>query len=187
MNALHPLLGRFLALALLGIAVLAMVLVVVAGPVVGGLEARAELADHKRQLALFQQRVGEAPEVERLLAQDKEAGLSEIFYSAPTPALAAAQLQSDLRRMLAARGVSLRTTEMPSEVHGSDFVQVSVQASFDATFDDLASFLDQVQRAPRLIRFRSLDIRAPGPTTADASPMLGIRFAAYAYVREPSS
>ena len=181
MNALHPLISRFLALALLGMVVLMAVVVFIASPVAMSINARAELVELQRQLVLFQQRITEAAHMERVLTQNDNASLSELFYSTPTPALAAAQLQSDLRRILTTQGVLLRTTEMPGEVRSGDFVQVSVQGSFDAPFDGLASFLDQVQRSPRLIRFRSLDIRVPGSVGADAKPVLSIRFDAYAY------
>lgn len=179
---------RLLALTIL-LALAGLAWVVIGQPLAAVLfRADDDTARALQLVAAFQRKAGERPALEaRLRAlQAREAGLPGLL-DGPTVAAAAANLQTDMKKIVESAHGDIRTAQNrpPSTVEG--FEKIEIRYDLSAPMSALDELLYRIETHQPYLLLDDINIGAPENWTADAAgggnPKLSIRFAVDGYRR----
>lgn len=151
--------GRLLALALT-LTVLAALWFGCAQPLIAWHAARADALVQRR--ALLQRMtalVATLPELQRQAPAEHAA--ASALLAGSSDAIAGAALQSDVQRMAASAGVTLRSLEtLPAEARGN-YHRIALRVSTAAPWPVLVALLRAIEQGPPRMLIDNLQLRAP--------------------------
>lgn len=190
MMAMSLLVRRLLALVLL-FAALAAVWLFLAQPVMAKFAAyRQSIAQSNEFLARYRRVAGGREQLEKALEEARRAGASSgRFLEGSSTEIVAAGLQNDVKKIIAASGGELKSTQLRQDEDEKEWrrvtIRVNMSAGVEATmqiFHAIESanpylFLGNVQiRAPRLSKRRRAKVSA-------TQGVLQVRYDVYGYMR----
>lgn len=187
--SMPPLLRRGLALAIL-IAVLGAAWSLGAVPLLESFRDYREDADQSRLLLARYARLGAGlADLEARRAElDRRRQTGGRVLAAASPALAAAQLQNDVKRLIGGHGGSLKSTQVIAGGMDGPFRKVTVRVSMNADIESLQRIFYGLETA-HIYRFvENVEIRARvgrrRVAAGTATTPLDVRFDVFAYMRE---
>jgi general secretion pathway protein M len=151
--------GRLLALALL-IAVLAILYVVVAAPVLDIYNEREViLGNHRLLEPRLQAAAAEVPRLQARLAELREAaGTRQFAIEGTNDAIASAGMQNRIDEMAAAAGVTIASIEgLPSEPQGL-YRRIGLRVEARGTYDSIVRLLGAIEKASTPLVLDNLQI-----------------------------
>jgi hypothetical protein len=186
-------LGRTLAVLLLGVALLGAYRLILAPLVVAYSDGKARIEEAKELLqryeALAQQRSMLA---ERLAEEQERAASAAGYLLGPSDGLAAAQLLDRVKSVVEAAGGQLRSTQiLPAEPFedGLGFRRTALRVHFVVTIDGLQATLHELEAGQPYLIIDDVTIRQEEPVRRPHSEppgpsMLEVNLELFGYVRE---
>lgn len=147
---------RKLVAVLLLIGALALLHLIVVGPIVDGFRERADRREMLvRQYQANQRLVDSMPRLRRW-AEQQRASLRDFVLNAANPAAASVALQERLQNQIEAAGGELRSVEEAAAGEGL----VGARASVRMTLDQLTRLLNELQNRPPYLNVEALSVSA---------------------------
>jgi general secretion pathway protein M len=179
------LLGRKGALSVVALAAAAF-LVLVALPVLAAFEAQSEERDAALdEFATFRTEVASGPAMQRALAAVRiQASAVPGLMRSATPALAAAQLQTEIKQLVEANAGDLRSAQAISPTREKGFDRVAIQCDLTVPVAHLKDLLYAVEVHAPYFFIDHAEISAPMPqadNTQSGEQMLEVRWTVHAY------
>jgi hypothetical protein len=180
------LLGRKGALTVVALAAAAFS-VLVAAPVFAAFEAQSEERDETLdQFATFRREVASEPALQHALAavRIQAAAVPGLIRSA-TPALAEAQLQTEIKQIIEANAGDLRSSQALAPTSGNGFDRVAIQCDLTVPVAHLKDLLYAVEVHAPYFFIDHADISAPmmpqSDNTKSGEQVLEVRWTVHAY------
>lgn len=153
---------RLLALGLLG-AVLAFLLLGVIGPIAEGMAERAEHEERQRNLLERLERLSaQGPALRRELeVLDTQLAAPEVIIRAASATLAAAQLQTDLRRLLEAAGAEVTSVQPLPPAQQGPLLRLALRVELQAGLEPLSRLLGAIEDHTPRMSVRDALVTAP--------------------------
>lgn len=172
---------RILAVALLGLLLLAMAALVWL-PFAYIHRQDATLAGLRRHVADLRARL---PARESLLAQQRflegSGSVDGALLHGSTPAVAAAQLQGDLTALAAAMGGEVTTVQIIEPEPAPPFVQIGLRLSLIGDTATIRDFLYAVETRDPVLTVQAMSLSSSAVEAAEANPQLTATLEIYGY------
>lgn len=175
MNSLpEGLAGKALALGIAG-ALLSLVYFIAVTPLLNlYADGQQALRERSALAAMLERSAHDLPRLHALAAQSqKTAPASDLLLPASSDAVAAATLQTTIKRIVAQGGTSLTSTEILPPQDQDHFRRVGIHVSFATNQRLLTAALRSIETARPLLFVDNLDIRSAGPS-GGADPGLAV-------------
>jgi hypothetical protein len=187
---LSPLLQRTIALAMLGAALLVLTLLVIL-PLWRSWSLHADQVSMlKRQAHTMESLIEALPRFESAMRSlNAGADARALTFVAPQPALADAQLQSQLRQIVTTASATPTSSQAVAASREGGLTKIAVQMTVIADLGALAQVLHQIESSRPLLRIEKLAVGDPdGEWAATAQPVankLQTELTVSAFVRAP--